>query len=270
MVFGDRKVFLGVVGILDGELQEAQAKSATQANSATQAKSATITSCQPVFPDFLQWNTHYLPHFEAARRMNSLQTNQPNSFLKNLYATSLAQKVRGENLFVQPEWPHLGDTMLKKDSLHAIHDVIRDVAAHKVPGHYLEAGVWRGGASIFARKIMGAYGLPDRHSFVCDSFEGLPMPRHADREPEDQIYQGISYLSVPLEDVRANFRAYCESDDSKVHYFKGFFEDSMPKVREYLVMNRGRFPKKFFFFFTGGGPKICATFPVYRNPRTPQ
>ena len=227
----------------DGELHAAQAKLAgvtanlAELDSKLQAAQAS-TSCQPVFPDFLTWKTHYSPQLEAAGRMNNFKTNHPNSFLKNLYATSLAQKVRGENLISQPEWPHLGDTMLKSASLQAIHDVIRDVAARKVQGHYLEAGVWRGGASIFARKIMDAYGLSDRHSFVCDSFEGLPPPRHADREPEDQVYRGISYLSVSLQDVQANFRAYCESDESKVHYFKGFFEDSMPKVREYLLRNR--------------------------------
>ncbi len=43
-----------------------------------------------------------------------------------------------------------------------------------VPGDLIETGVWRGGASIFMRGILKAYGVTDRTVWVADSFAGLP------------------------------------------------------------------------------------------------
>jgi len=48
------------------------------------------------------------------------------------------------------------------------------VLADGVPGDVLEAGVWRGGATIFARGVLEAHGVRDRRVWVADSFAGLP------------------------------------------------------------------------------------------------
>src|SRR5438445_4093002 len=37
-----------------------------------------------------------------------------------------------------------------------------DVLRNRVPGDLIETGVWRGGASIFMRAILHAYGITDR------------------------------------------------------------------------------------------------------------
>ena len=41
----------------------------------------------------------------------------------------------------------------------------------------IEAGVWRGGASILARAVLRATGDASRRVLVADSFEGLPAAR---------------------------------------------------------------------------------------------
>jgi hypothetical protein len=205
--------------------------------------------CETAFPSYKQFRKHYDPHYQKARAFNRLQVaeHQADEWLVSAYLNTLRATLRGETLQcggggmascnhggVHHEWPHLGDTMLMPKCMDCLKDVIKDVGKRKVPGEYLEAGVWRGGASIFARKVMAIYGMGDRHSFVCDSFEGLPAPRHGDRDPEDRVYKGINFLGVPLEDVQNNFAAYCELND-RVHFYKGYFVNSMPKVRQYLL-----------------------------------
>ena len=45
-----------------------------------------------------------------------------------------------------------------------------------VPGDFMEAGIWRGGASMMMRAVLKAYGIADRRVFAADSFAGFPTP----------------------------------------------------------------------------------------------
>ena len=57
-----------------------------------------------------------------------------------------------------------------------IRNCIENILRNGVPGDLIEAGVWRGGASIFMRAMLKAYGVTDRIVWAADSFEGLPVP----------------------------------------------------------------------------------------------
>jgi O-methyltransferase len=54
------------------------------------------------------------------------------------------------------DWPPEAETMIGRYRLDNIQDAIRTVIAEDVPGDWLETGVWRGGASIFARACLAA------------------------------------------------------------------------------------------------------------------
>ena len=51
---------------------------------------------------------------------------------------------------------------------------IETILADEVPGDLMEAGVWRGGMSIFMRSVLAAYEGTDRAVWLADSFKGLP------------------------------------------------------------------------------------------------
>ena len=55
---------------------------------------------------------------------------------------------------------------------HCAETVIRE----GVPGDFIETGVWRGGACIFMRAVLKAYGDTTRNVWVVDLFAGLPPP----------------------------------------------------------------------------------------------
>jgi O-methyltransferase len=127
------------------------------------------------------------------------------------------------------DWPSTALTMVGRRRLRNFRELIERAIDEGVPGDILEAGVWRGGASILARAVLAARGVTDRRVIVADSFEGLPPP--SDEFPADAgaTLHTHADLAVSLEQVRTNFDRFGLLDD-QVLFLKGWFRDTMPKV----------------------------------------
>lgn len=126
-------------------------------------------------------------------------------------------------------------TMLPRVRLDNLQACIVDVIEREVPGDLIETGVWRGGATIFMRAVLKAYGVTDRHVWVADSFEGLPAPDPI-RFPAEAKFHNTRFVrdiyenfAVDLESVQINFARYGLLDDS-VRFLKGWFRDSLPNA----------------------------------------
>jgi hypothetical protein len=104
--------------------------------------------------------------------------------------------------------------------------IVRAIEEH-VAGDILEAGAWRGGASILARAVLRAAGDTSRRVFVADSFKGLPPPDP--RYPQDAASSLHEHqeLAVSLETVKGNFEKFGLLDD-RVIFLEGWFRDSLP------------------------------------------
>jgi hypothetical protein len=115
------------------------------------------------------------------------------------------------------------ETMLGTRQLDNMQACITDVLEKDVPGDLLEAGVWRGGMTIFMRAALKA--LDDRHRqvWVVDSFEGLPEPRRG----LDSFGWRAGEMAESLNAVRSNFARYGLLD-SQVSFLKGFFNATLP------------------------------------------
>jgi len=114
-----------------------------------------------------------------------------------------------------------------------IKNCIENTLHNGVPGDLIEAGVWRGGATIFMRGVLKAFGVVDRLVWVADSFEGLPEPDPDLFPLEAKVQSGpvmqkeYHNLAASLEEVRRNFTAYGLMDD-QVKFLKGWFKDTLP------------------------------------------
>jgi O-methyltransferase len=123
--------------------------------------------------------------------------------------------------------PVHAETMVGLRRLDNIEYCIRDVLDRKVPGDLLEAGAWRGGATIFMRAVLKTYGDNTRTVWVSDSFEGLPK---ADKRYEFDVTHNTwrpGSMAVSLEEVKENFARYGLLDD-RVKFLKGWFKDTLP------------------------------------------
>lgn len=126
--------------------------------------------------------------------------------------------------------PALAHTMIGGKRMRNIQYCMEDVLRENVPGDFIETGVWRGGATIFMRGILKAYGVTDRTVWVADSFEGLPKP-DAKRYPTDRFlrFDLMSYFAVSEGEVRDNFSKY-DLLDGQVRFLKGWFKDTLPSA----------------------------------------
>ena len=79
-------------------------------------------------------------------------------------------------------WPSRAHTMIGVARLDNIRYCVEEVLRAGVPGDLIETGVWRGGATIFMRGILKAYGVNDRNVWVADcSKDCRPRTWHATR-----------------------------------------------------------------------------------------
>ena len=125
-------------------------------------------------------------------------------------------------------WPGYAHTMIGLKRLDNLQVCLETVLRERIAGDLIETGAWRGGACIFMRAVLAAYGVNDRKVYVADSVAGWPPPA-----PE--IFPAAAgdtchthrFLSIPLEAVVENFRRYGLLDEQVV-FLKGWFEDTLP------------------------------------------
>jgi len=128
------------------------------------------------------------------------------------------------------DWPRLAHSMAGIERLRNTAKLVQRTIDERVPGHYIETGVWRGGSSILMRGVLAANGIADRRVYVADSFEGLPQPNVERFEADkDDILYSFPQLAVSLEQVKANFDKYGLLDEQVV-FVEGYFEHTLHKL----------------------------------------
>jgi O-methyltransferase len=125
------------------------------------------------------------------------------------------------------DYPSRGLTMVGIKRLDQLQECAETVLRRGVPGDFIEAGAWKGGATIFLRGILKAYNVTDRTVWVSDSFEGLPPPDGKYPADAGSQWHLDRKMQVTLQAVQDNFRRYGLLDD-QVKFLKGWFKDTLP------------------------------------------
>lgn len=124
--------------------------------------------------------------------------------------------------------PSEAETMVGLRRLDHLQRCCADVLRHDIPGDLIETGVWRGGASIFMRAALGAYGGTDRLVWVADSFAGLPRPDPTNYPQDDgDRHWTARALAISRRAVEENFERYGLLDE-QVRFLEGWFKDTLP------------------------------------------
>jgi len=114
-------------------------------------------------------------------------------------------------------------TLLTKGQLDLLEEAVLNIEKQGVPGHLLEAGVWRGGAIILMRALVGAYGMRERRVFAADSFAGIPLNTSGVNDPVD-LWKDRWVAS--LDEVGANLDRFGMLDD-RIRFVVGEFSESL-------------------------------------------
>jgi hypothetical protein len=153
-------------------------------------------------------------------------TRRPDSQVqcRELTEEQLALRVMGS------DWPFSGLTMVGLERLDDLQACVESVVTDGVDGDVIEAGGWRGGASILARATLDSLGADERTVWVADSFRGLPAPDPgAFPEDRDLDLSHVDFLAVPAEEVWGYFARFgCEQG---VELVEGYFDETLPSLR---------------------------------------
>ena len=126
-------------------------------------------------------------------------------------------------------YTELAHTMIGRKRLDNIQFCIEEVIKSGIPGDLIETGIWRGGATIFMRGVLAAYGITDRRVWAADSFQGVPPPTHPKDAGYDISARVLPVLSVGLAEVQQLFKRYGLLDE-QVFFLKGWFKDTLAKA----------------------------------------
>lgn len=129
-------------------------------------------------------------------------------------------------------------TQTSNERLFALCQAVRYLTTHRIPGAFVECGVWRGGSSMAMALTLMQRGDPDRQLYLFDTFEGMPPPTDEDRgvdgvtgathlaqsDPDDEW---SAWCNAPLEGVE---RAMAKTGypSANIHMVPGLVEDTIP------------------------------------------
>ena len=128
---------------------------------------------------------------------------------------------------------------------YSLYKAVQYVVKNKIPGDFVECGVWRGGSVILIALALAHFGDTDRKIFLYDTFTGMTKPDEQDVDWEGknlkkkwekdalQKAQKLGYTENPkwgcasIEDVRKNVYATDYPKDNFV-FVKGPVEHTIP------------------------------------------
>jgi O-methyltransferase len=178
----------------------------------------------------LFWETEHRP-FEASTTLKSRLFARFQRMLERRVPDVRICRVRPFDIETRRagrDWPSSAETMIGLVRLNSLQHCIESVLRDNVPGDLIETGIWRGGATIFMRGVLAAYGVTDRIVWVADSFAGVPPPNPQayPADAGDRLFEHRE-LAVSRKTVEENFAKYGLLDEH-VRFLAGWFRDTLP------------------------------------------
>jgi hypothetical protein len=121
--------------------------------------------------------------------------------------------------------PH---SLLATAKLNCLQSLMYDVVANNVAGDFIEAGVYKGGTTVFMRGFLRHHRISDRIVWVADSFMGIPKSTRY-QDIGDPVDEWKDRWIAGLDEVKSIFSRYGLLDE-QVKFLQGYFSESFPKA----------------------------------------
>lgn len=153
-------------------------------------------------------------------RFTKLRTIQLKNFvLKDIFNPKKTSLLATVSPYTQAGYPRLSN----------IYELSIDVEERNLPGAFVECGTWKGGCAAVMGAIAKRYGSK-RNTYYVDSFEGMPAATPEDGPGSERL--AGDKLKASVEDVKEIIFDKLDLLPSKNILVKGWFEDSLPKVKK--------------------------------------
>jgi len=144
-----------------------------------------------------------------------------------------AQEIRS---LIQAVRPY---TMVGFDGLANVFELASAVIDNKIPGDFVECGVWRGGCSAILAQVAVKCDQ-HRRTHLFDSFEGLPEPVGADGVEAATHSSGktdgklvpIGFCAAPYEVAARLLFDVLKLPTDRVVVHRGWFQETLPSARD--------------------------------------
>jgi len=133
-------------------------------------------------------------------------------------------------------------SMTSKESMYALYKSVEYVIKQKIPGDFVECGVWRGGSiMLIAYTLLDELNITNRKIFLYDTFEGMTKPTEDDwllsnkniltydKWNKEQKKDYNKWCYAPLSEVKNNI-ALTRYPENNIIFVKGKVEDTIPKT----------------------------------------
>jgi O-methyltransferase len=129
-------------------------------------------------------------------------------------------------------------TMTSPEAIVTLASGVRYVIDRKIPGAYVECGVWKGGSMMAVARTLLNLERDDANLYLFDTFEGMPPPTSEDVDRAGRPAQELLDKDEDPEGSRLWARASLEIvkgalgsigyPDEKLHYVEGKVEETIP------------------------------------------
>jgi len=128
--------------------------------------------------------------------------------------------------------------MTTPDRIIGLRAAVKYVMTNRLPGDFVECGVWRGGSTMAAALTFLEAGETFRELWLFDTFKGMPPPQGVDvkwdgttaqelLDSHPQNTEDYIWAIAPLETVRANL-ASTGYPEARWHLIQGRVEETIP------------------------------------------
>ncbi len=125
------------------------------------------------------------------------------------------------------------------------------IIINKIPGDFVECGVWKGGSMMLLAKTLLKHGINNRDLYLYDTFEGMSEPTDLDISFDDKKAENLLKLEIDakqngynvwcystLEEVKENMISTGYNADN-IHLYKGKVEETIPgKIPQKIALLR--------------------------------
>jgi len=128
-------------------------------------------------------------------------------------------------------------TMTRKLRMYALYQAVHHVVHNRIPGDFVECGVWRGGSSMLAARTFLQLGESSRKLYLYDTFGGMSEPTDVDVSIKGEDARTLwknsrkgdisTWCYCPVGEVQENLYSTGYTKKNVV-FVKGKVEDTIP------------------------------------------